>query len=65
MSTGYRLHWEGSDATPTAFDTMEQVRAEIAAQAKATGRTYAEAERIAYIVTEEAYQAEQAEKADL
>ena len=55
---GYRLHWEGDASEATAYHTMRDVRREIAAQAKATGRTIAEATRIAYITTEANYQAE-------
>jgi len=55
---GYRLHFEGDEAEATAFTTMKEVRAEIRAQAKATGRTIKEVTELAYIVTEEEWREE-------
>jgi hypothetical protein len=53
---GYRLHWEGSTDEPTAFRTMKEVRAEIRRGAKEGEITIAQAEKIAYVITEKEYQ---------
>jgi hypothetical protein len=52
---GYRLHIEGQDTVPAAFESMEQVRLEQRELAKKYGRTFAEIERMSYILTEEEY----------
>ena len=54
--TGYRLHWEGQDATPEAYATMAQVRAAIREGAKEGEITVKEATRRAYVVSEKEYQ---------
>ena len=57
-STGYRLHWEGSPDTPTAYKTMADVRTEIRKAAKDCGITIKQATKFAYIQTEAEYKAE-------
>ena len=59
---GYRLHWGSSDAEPEYFETMAELNAEIARQAKLTGCTLYQAQKIAYIMSEYAWQQAKSEE---
>jgi hypothetical protein len=62
MKKGYRLHIEAMTTEPTRFESMADVRVEQRRLARKYSRTLKEIDAISYIVTEEEYQAEQAEK---
>ena len=62
--TGYRLHIEATETEPTSFRSMAEVRAEQRRLAKECDRTFAQIAAMSYIITEEDYQAELAEKAE-
>ena len=62
MKNGYRLHIESTETEPNAFRSMAEVRAEQRILAKKFDRTFAQIDAMSYIVTEEEYQAELAEK---
>ena len=64
MKKGYRLHIAESNSEPTAFRSMAEVRAEQRRLAKKYYRTFAQIDAMSYIVTEEEYQSELAEKAE-
>jgi hypothetical protein len=60
----YRLHIEGDSSEATAFRTMAELRAEQRRFAKEYDRTFAQIDAMSYVVTEEEYQAELAEKSE-
>jgi len=62
MKKGYRLHIEATETEPTAFRSMAEVRTEQRQLAREYDRTFAQIDAMSYIVTEEGYQAEIAEK---
>lgn len=57
------LHWSGSECEPTNFPTLGQALATVADEAIAHGMTAKEIEKIAYIVTEAEYEAQEEEYA--
>lgn len=64
MKKGYRLHIEADESEPLAFADMAELRAHQKDLAKEYGRTFAQIERMSYIVTEDEYQKEIAMQAD-
>jgi hypothetical protein len=64
QATGYRLHIEADETEPTAFRSMAEVRTDQRRLAKEYDRTFAQIDAMSYIVTEEEYQAELAEKSE-
>jgi len=63
--TGYRLHIEGTEAEDAYYRTMADLRDMQRSIARESDLTIAEVEAMSYVVTEDEYQAELAQKKEI
>jgi len=63
--TGYRLHIEGTEAYDAYYRTMADLKAEQRSIARESDYTIAEVEAMSYVVTEDEYRAELAQKKEI